>query len=346
MDRHARQSIGSISLESRSRSVGRLVRQGEFGGRAREKDQAQPFVSPQDCVSRVKWSRKVTTFSGAEFERELASRARPSSFPFVSGDTFRAMSNVIVDEAGVSTMHWREGDVLFVATKYVQQLVQLARVPERTPIAATMTVLIHNGDILPDRELLTELVSQFAYVWAVNATDELEGIGIRALPIGLENRHWNRNGLLEYFVPPSKRDVLPPLMGRKSLIFGSFRTETNPHEREQLRRDLRERGATWHDPSGGLSAYVAAMRDAIFVLSPPGNGHDCHRTWEALYQGAIPVVLSGSLARTLLAQLPILEVTSWLDFLHRSDEELQDVASELALLNRTSAYMPYWCKQL
>ncbi|CAF4612833.1 unnamed protein product, partial [Rotaria socialis] len=28
---------------------------------------------------------------------------------------------------------------------------------------------------------------------------------------------------------------------------------------------------------------------------PPGGGTDCHRTWETLYMGAVPIVLSSGL---------------------------------------------------
>ena len=36
-----------------------------------------------------------------------------------------------------------------------------------------------------------------------------------------------------------------------------------------------------------LETYARAQ----FVLSPRGNGVDCHRTWDVLAVGAIPVVL-------------------------------------------------------
>jgi hypothetical protein len=35
--------------------------------------------------------------------------------------------------------------------------------------------------------------------------------------------------------------------------------------------------------------YYKALWDAKFVLSPPGFGADCYRTWQALYFGALPV---------------------------------------------------------
>lgn len=33
------------------------------------------------------------------------------------------------------------------------------------------------------------------------------------------------------------------------------------------------------------------IKEGVFVISPPGNGIDCHRTWEALVLGLIPIVL-------------------------------------------------------
>ena len=49
-----------------------------------------------------------------------------------------------------------------------------------------------------------------------------------------------------------------------------------------------------------------------FVISPHGNGLDCHRTWEALALGCIPIVKSSPLD-PLYADLPVLIVSSWSD---------------------------------
>ena len=47
-----------------------------------------------------------------------------------------------------------------------------------------------------------------------------------------------------------------------------------------------------------------------FVLSPPGNGLDCHRTWEALAFGHIVLVPSSSLNR-LYSELPVILLNRW-----------------------------------
>lgn len=43
-------------------------------------------------------------------------------------------------------------------------------------------------------------------------------------------------------------------------------------------------------PHRAPAEYIADLRDAEFVASPEGNGVDCHRTYEALVCGAVPVV--------------------------------------------------------
>jgi len=47
-----------------------------------------------------------------------------------------------------------------------------------------------------------------------------------------------------------------------------------------------------------------------FVLSPPGNGLDCHRTWEALALGHIVLVPSSSL-NSLYSDLPVVILNRW-----------------------------------
>jgi hypothetical protein len=47
-----------------------------------------------------------------------------------------------------------------------------------------------------------------------------------------------------------------------------------------------------------------------FVASPRGNGMDCHRTWEALALGAIPIVRSSPLD-PVFEELPVLIVDEW-----------------------------------
>ena len=50
----------------------------------------------------------------------------------------------------------------------------------------------------------------------------------------------------------------------------------------------------------------------IFILSPQGAGLDCHRTWEAMICGLIPIVKTSSIDE-LFEDLPVLIVKDWSD---------------------------------
>jgi hypothetical protein len=60
-----------------------------------------------------------------------------------------------------------------------------------------------------------------------------------------------------------------------------------------------DRKTTWHNQT----SYS-------FVLSPHGNGLDCHRTWEALILGCIPIVKKSTIDE-LYDGLPVLIVDNW-----------------------------------
>jgi len=66
-------------------------------------------------------------------------------------------------------------------------------------------------------------------------------------------------------------------------------------------------------------------KDFRFVLSPRGAGLDCHRTWEALAIGLIPIMLSSTLD-DLFKDLPVVILRSWSEmnesFLQKTYEEI------------------------
>jgi hypothetical protein len=64
--------------------------------------------------------------------------------------------------------------------------------------------------------------------------------------------------------------------------------------------------------------------NCAFVVSPHGNGMDCHRTWEALLLGCIVIVRKSEID-TLYDELPVLIVDEWTDI---TSDLLQDTIEE------------------
>ena len=75
-------------------------------------------------------------------------------------------------------------------------------------------------------------------------------------------------------------------------------------------------------------AYLAHYNEYQFTASPLGNGADCHRTWEALLRGTIPIVKKGPLDYLYACHdFPIVIVDEWSDI---SEENLKEWATMLA----------------
>jgi hypothetical protein len=88
-----------------------------------------------------------------------------------------------------------------------------------------------------------------------------------------------------------------------------------------------------------LNTYVLQSKYA-FVVSPYGNGLDCHRTWEALVFGCIPIIKTSPLD-PLFKDLPVLIVNLWSDV---SKELLEKTINEYKTkqFNLEKLELSYW----
>ena len=82
------------------------------------------------------------------------------------------------------------------------------------------------------------------------------------------------------------------------------------------------------------------MKKYKYVVSPFGNGFDCHRTWEALILGCIPIIKSSGLD-PMFEGLPVLIVNSWSDV---TQERLQSFIPKKTQLEKLT--MKYWIECL
>lgn len=271
-------------------------------------------------------------------------RARPSSFPFLSGDTFRALADYVFEKSNQGPPVHRPA----IAFCSVEDTPTLASRASNYPETFHETILlVHNGDILANAATYEALLRIFRSVFSVNVTPELTAIGVRPLPIGLENAFRDHVGKTSNFPLPSQRESVTSISSRPIDVISSFRTSTNPAIREPLKSLSISSTAEWIEPTRNIDSYFSQVRQARFVLSPPGNGLDCHRTWESMYLGAIPVVLRNSLPLELTAQLPMLLVDDYESFMSLG----QDARLELGLetwknVDIVKLYAPHWLEAL
>ena len=228
---------------------------------------------------------------------------RCSSIPSISGDSFRALADHVFDETDtvLNSADIQEKDVVFVKTDYLEHFFT-----QTHPTIAHRYILItHNSDGAAPGLFEPYLDDQKIIVWfGQNPTIQHHAKFI-PIPIGIANQCWRHgntdtfNHVLQQtslakkyllglnFIPSTCRDV-------RDWVFAFFINK-------QFCSDLR---TTNH------YEYLFRMKEAKFILSPRGNGLDCHRTWEALLMGCIPVLQTSELDE-LVADLPVLIIDDW-----------------------------------
>uniref|UniRef100_A0A6C0BR30 Exostosin GT47 domain-containing protein n=1 Tax=viral metagenome TaxID=1070528 RepID=A0A6C0BR30_9ZZZZ len=122
------------------------------------------------------------------------------------------------------------------------------------------------------------------------------------IPIGLENNYWKRTNIHTIKQHSSNSKI--------NLLYLNFSLNTNPN-RSKIMDILLQKGFN-KNKKLDWDHYIEDLSSHKFCISPKGNGVDCHRTWECLYLGVIPIV-EKSPHMSYFHDLPILFVDSYDD---------------------------------
>lgn len=103
-----------------------------------------------------------------------------------------------------------------------------------------------------------------------------------------------------------------PFYERERKAYATFHFYLDRGDRREA-YDAIPKELVYYEPSPVLrqESHQAQTKYA-FVISPYGGGPDCHRTWEALALGCIPIIKSCGLD-PLFEDLPVLLVKQWSD---------------------------------
>jgi hypothetical protein len=263
-----------------------------------------------------------------------AMRAHPSSSPFVSGDSFRGVARHILDmDSGIDPKAVNEGDVVFVETHRLSQFIS----DSLPSISSAFVLITHNSDFCVDEEVVGLAEDGRIMKWfAQNAV--VSHPKLVHIPIGLENRWRHNNGIIGDFRRLPRRRLT-----KKSRILFGFSVGTNAKERAPALASLKNARAADELVWTNSRAYRRRLNGYRFVASPPGNGVDCHRTWEALYLGAMPIVKRSSLYEGF-PNLPVVFVDDWREVEAWGEDRLSEMYDSHAKQPREIPYlwMDYW----
>ena len=247
---------------------------------------------------------------------------RISSYPYLCPDTYLAKcERVILTPLDLNKLIGENSNkykTVYLVGDLIDQFIEA-----REQIPNIETLVIGESDVTQYEQNLSKLYSKVGQIFSNNLIGKNERCS--PVPLGIERQAYRsagrvRNFQKKYEIKISDRTI-PFLIAWNDATNAKrpiYRAEFQNHS-DSLVINQRVTASTIHK----------LMQKTMFVPSPAGNGIDCHRTWEALYLGAVPVVLRSEYFGE--SNWPVLVVDSWSELLDKKSNELKDIYINNAL---------------
>jgi hypothetical protein len=229
---------------------------------------------------------------------------RPSSLPFLSGDTLRQYSDHTFDETKtLNPLSVKKNDIVFLKT----DLIELYFSYYHKKINNPYILITHNSDKgvghKEARFLDDKIIHWFSCNLEIKSSDRLSPI-----PIGLENRRFLSNGRIKNFkFIQSKKKV-----DKSDTIFSSFSLHTNFLVRNLVKKRIENSKVVYFSKHTKQIDYINELNNHKFILCPEGNNYDTHRVWEGLLLDVLPIVKNNSLNNNFFSLgIPMILIDDW-----------------------------------
>jgi hypothetical protein len=229
----------------------------------------------------------------------------------------------------------KKGEILFVKGDYLGRFFLKIHPYIRCPYI----LICHNSDESMPKPYQKYLNDPKIIRWFAQNIENYSHPKLVHLPIGIANRYWE-HGCIEVLKKAISESKKYP---KEHLLYLNISIGTYPQERMKVYQLFKDVSYCFSSSSKPFEEYLLDLGKCKFVLCPRGNGCDSHRTWEALYMGAIPIVKTSSLD-PIYENLPVLIIKEWEeiteDLLINAYEMLSKKSHKMEKLNAD-----YW-KQL
>ncbi|MAQ86473.1 MAG: hypothetical protein CMH12_25280 [Maritimibacter sp.] len=215
----------------------------------------------------------------------------------------------------------RPGDAIYLQPELLDRFA--ARVLPRVTGAFTLVTGNSVADIRPGqirKEVLEAVLYHpgFRHWHAQNLA--MDHARMSVVPLGLDY-HTLSVGRKPGWGPPATPSVQEaeldairlagrPLAQRALTGYSNWQFVTGNSAREAMKARLDPATLHWQTAPLPRAETWRATTEHFFTLSPRGRGMDCHRTWEALILGSVPVVEDLPI-RDLFTDLPVVRLTDW-----------------------------------
>ena len=181
------------------------------------------------------------------------------------------------------------------------------------------SVYIHKSDVIPSEDQFKKMHDFGLKLYSVNWLGDKDLC--TPIPIGIPPGSFN--GFHGKFIRERLALISHEKSSKKYEFYVNFDITTNIVLRKAALEAFMYMPGTFM-PSRRLNTqeYLNAIANSKYVICPPGAGADTYRAWEAIYLGAIPVVLEDFWAFGHL-DLPVIKVKTYAEFLKLVRDEVE-----------------------
>lgn len=243
---------------------------------------------------------------------------RPSSSPFLTGDSLRNLCDHVFDETqSFKPLEVKENDIVFLKT----DLKEIYFNHYHQSIKSKYILVTHNSDISIEKDDLNFLDDRIKH-WFASKLNVLASKKLTALPYGLENRRWLKNGLVKNFKSELSKNI-----NKNERILCSFNPNTNLMERAPLVDIARNKQEIIDIRNFSKSkTYIKELSNYSFNLCPEGNNFESHRIWESLIFKTTPIVINNIVNQNFYNMgIPLIILDSWNDLLNLDIHDLNRI---------------------
>lgn len=293
-------------------------------------------------------SRRVRKFWKAPINRRLDvyDYRYKTSFPYMSGDTFRILGEVIIDKSNFQPTFPKKDGALIVFVMQTRGGNHIKPFFEKTfgQIDQPIILITHNG-MTPDWSLFEKYLDDEKLLAWYGKNLVYSHPKTHTLPLGVINQRdpHERGRSPEYWnnLRASKPD-------KDILCYVNIGVGHKRQARYQNRLDtvnyFNSLPFTTCVGERSWDKYASEMSRSKFVIAPPGEALDTFRLWESLYLGAIPIVTSTPLD-PLYKNYPVWVVDDWEEI---TEEKLNSKWEELSSQfdNCPQLWASWWYKKI
>jgi hypothetical protein len=221
---------------------------------------------------------------------------------YINGINFKQIADGVVDIDVFEIDNIKPGSVIWCKTDFLDRLFAELKNKKENYILIT-----HCSDYPINEEVFNKRPNCIKKWYAQNV--DFKHKDLVPLPIGIENHSgkergkWTDYNFLE--TVEWREERINKIVNK---LYCNFSLHTH-HNRLNVLNKLISKDMAAVATQKPYKDYFNELKQFLFIASPRGNGIDCHRTWDALYAGSIPIVEKHIIYDTF--QYPIIQIDSW-----------------------------------